>query len=374
MKNEGSPLDPFIKEMLSFHLYKKGKQPLEGVDPKDRIKRSIWRDDGIDLDLLSKEGFHLSKELEGSGILIHEKVMVKEGLFRKRRPHRIMKALLPLDDLINKIRPGGKEMDPEQLKMLLGSELLYPVVLFRSVENLRESLTGRSITRNVQKEIMDISPRSAVRMLLQTRKVQTGEDDLLKLFDRQVEEKHRIKTKSGSIISDLRSLISVILSSTDGELQELMESGRIMDLARDGFRSPRMEGLFKDLSFDERGDPEIPGRFRIRLGRAMMESEAAGEVFSKIAIPLLDRFRSCSQSEASRLRGFLGPLMGLRASPLLSDLMFSVPSKNRPFIIDLMGETSDGNLIETLKRIEDFSSVEEDRIAAKNAIERLGGS
>jgi hypothetical protein len=374
MKNEGSHLDPLIKEMLSFQLYKRGKQPLEGVDPKDRIKRSIWRDDGIDLDLLIKEGFRLSREMEGSGILIHDEVMVKEGLFRKRRPHRIMKAILPLDDLINKIRPGGKEMDPGQIGMLLDSELLFPVLLFRSYQTIRESLTGISMARSVQKEVMDISPRSAVRMLLQTRKVQAGEDDLLKLFDRQVEEKYRIKTGSGSAISDLRSLISVVLSSSDGDIQELMESGRILDLARDGFRSPRLEGLFKDLSLDENGDPEKPGRFRIRLGRAMMESEAAGEVFSKIAVPLLERFRSCSKSEASRLRGFLGPLMGLRASPILSDLVFSVPSKNRPFIIDLMGETSDGNLVETLKRIEGFSSVDEDRKAAKNAIEKLGGS
>jgi hypothetical protein len=374
MKKEGSLLDPIIREMLSFHLYKKGKQPLEGVDPKNRIKRSIWRDDGIDLDLLSKEGFQLNPNLEGSGILVYDEVLVKEGLFRKRRPHRIMKDLSPLEDMIDNIMAGVKDVDRGNLRMVHGSDLLFPVLLYRSFETIRSSLAEGPIKRNMQKEIMDISPRSAVRLLLQERKVHAGEDDLLKLFERQVEEKYRIKISSGSIISDLRSLISVVLGSTDKEIRELVEGGRMLDLARDGFRSPRLEGIFTELSSDENGKPETPERFRIRMGRAMMESEVAGEVFSKIAVPMLDRFRSCSRSEASRLRAFLGPLMGLRASPILSDLVFTVPSDNRPFIIDLMGETGDSNLVEVLKRIEGFSSVKADREASKFAIDKLGGS
>jgi hypothetical protein len=185
-------------------------------------------------------------------------------------------------------------------------------------------------------------------------------------------EKHRVRTRTGSTIYDLRTMISSVLTMTNVDLKDLLDNGDLVTLARDGFRNPRLEGLLTDLSYDESGVPETPERFRLRLGRAMMESEIAAEVHTKVAVPLLERFRTCSRSEASKLRSYLGPLMGLRASPLLSELVFSVPSDNRTFIIELMGDTGDPNLSETLKRIEEYSTIDKDRKAARSALEALG--
>ena len=83
----GKVLDDLIGEVLSFRLYKKGKQPLGGLDPRDRIKKAIWTEDGVDLDLLKRSGPEMSKELIGSGIFSIKGMEVKEGIFECVPPH-----------------------------------------------------------------------------------------------------------------------------------------------------------------------------------------------------------------------------------------------------------------------------------------------
>ncbi len=372
MKDQYGPLDDLIKEMLSFQLYKRGKQPLDGIDPRDRIKRSIWIDEGVDLDILSKHGPEITPSIQTSKLFKIDEIEVKEGLFRRKRIHRSMTDISSVDMIYRMIGSGvGKERS-DGLIDICRSEILYPLVLTHPMEKIRESMSNIKLERDIQTEVQDISARNSIRILLQGRKTVQGEEDLLKVFERSVPDRFIVRTDRGSSITNLRTLISVVIASPDSEIGPLIESGQLLDLARDGIRSPRLEGMLSDLSKDANGAAETPTRFRERMGRMMMESEISGEVFEKISSPILLRFKTCSAKEASRLRQDLSPLMDLRSSPLLAELVFQVPTENRPFIIGLMGDTMDRNLVETLERIRDFSTLEIDRESAKDSLSSLG--
>jgi hypothetical protein len=372
MKGEKGSLDSLIIEMLSYDLYKRGKEPLAGIDPKERIKRSVWLDEGVDLDLLSGKGIVLTDGIRDLGIFKLDEIEVKEGLLRRRKRHGLMigpPSLGAIQDLIGSINKNDRKT---RISEILRSEILFPLVLTIPFGPIRAELSDLKVERRSQKEMPDISPRSAVRNLMEERRVVQGEDDLRRSFERTVPERFIIRTKNGSRIGDIKSMISVIMGSRDEELSSLIASGRLLELARDGLRSPRLEGMISDLSKDATGSPEIPAMFKARLGRMMMTSEISGDIFEKVIVPLLERFRTCSEREASRLMKELEYLMDLRSSPLMKELVFDVPSGNRPYLISLMGETRDRNLKDTLERISDYSTLEPDRDAAGKALRSLG--
>jgi hypothetical protein len=174
------------------------------------------------------------------------------------------------------------------------------------------------------------------------------------------------------VINDLQGLINTIVTAREEEVKELIGNGALMVLARDGMRSPRLEGMLTDASTSAEGGRESPDLFKERFGRMMMESEISSDVMDLIVVPMLDRFRTCSDREAGKLRNDLINLVDHRSSPMLKELVFEVPSENRPFVIELMGACGDRNLVDTLKRIRDFSNLEIDREYAEKALISLG--
>ena len=50
-------LDALLIDIVSYNMFKKGKEPLSNIDPRRRVKKGIWMDDGIDLNLPFKKFF-----------------------------------------------------------------------------------------------------------------------------------------------------------------------------------------------------------------------------------------------------------------------------------------------------------------------------
>jgi len=370
---ERKTLDDLIVEVLSFRSYKKGKKPLGKLDPRDRIRKAVWTDEGVDLNLLEKTGPKMPPPLLSSNIFKTKEIEVKEGLFRKRRSHICLMDLSGIDILERKIRSimDGKFEDGAQ--EICRSELLFPLVLSKAMDGVRQNLSEVKVERPVQKDPHDVSPRIAISHLLQGKTSVSDDDDLRRSFERVVDERFSVRTRNSVVINDLRSMITYVIGASDKDLSVLIKDEALITLARDGMRSTRLEGMLMDLTRGVDGGFETPVNFRERFCRMLMESEVSADMFEKVTAPLLERFRSCSKREASRLHDEVAPLMDIRSSDALKDLVYSVPASNRTFIIDLMGRTRDRNLSVTLNRIKDFSSLDEDRQAAEMALISLGG-
>ncbi len=369
MKEGISGLDRFLKEVLSFQLYKSGKEPLEGLVPHSRIKRSVWRDDGIDLDQLERYGFG-SGPPPGTEVLFQlDRVEVKEGLFRKRKPHRIIKGLKPLGVVYDLFDSDDESM--RSISALARSDILFPAMLSRVSERLRGSITDLILDRPRQSPNVEISPAQLFDTSLWGKTPQDKSSDLLPLFSKTVSRDRWLRTRTG-IIKDMEGLVRSVMEASAEEIETLNSGGDLVGFARSGIKSPRLEGLLYDISRTPDGGPESGDNFRKRLGRILLGSDASGKVFHDITLPILSRLRTCSMKEAAKLERVLGPLMDPRSTPELKDLVFNAPSHNRSFIIRLMALTGDPSLAETLDRIHSYSSVEEDRKEAERALRELG--
>ena len=81
-------LDRLIIEYLSHDIYRKGKKPPADINIRRRVSKRIWREEGVDLDILEKSGIRLDEMADASGILKWEEMKVPVGLFRRKRERR----------------------------------------------------------------------------------------------------------------------------------------------------------------------------------------------------------------------------------------------------------------------------------------------
>ncbi|MGA1847794.1 MAG: hypothetical protein ACMUHB_00510 [Thermoplasmatota archaeon] len=369
MKEGISDLDRILKEVVSFQLYKSGKEPLEGFTPQSRIKRSVWRDEGIDLDHLERYGFG-SGPPPGTELLFQlDMVEVKEGLFRKRKTHRIIKGLQPLGVVYDLF--GSDDDGHGSIPALARSDILFPAMLSRVSERLRGSIADLTLERIRQSPNVEISPAQLFDSSPLGKAPQDKSSDLLPLFSKTVPKDRWLRTRAG-IIKDMEGLVRSVMEASAEEIESLISREEMAGFARSGIKSPRLEGLLYDISRTPDGRPESGDNFRKRLGRILLGSDASGKVFQDITMPILSRMRTCSMREAAKLERVLEPLMDPRSTPELKDLVFNAPSHNRSFIIRLMARTGDPSMAETLERIQSYSSVEEDRKEAERALRELG--
>ncbi|MCK5772518.1 MAG: hypothetical protein KAH57_01895 [Thermoplasmata archaeon] len=365
-------LDALLFDIVSYGLFQKGKEPLSNIDPRRRVKRGIWTDDGVDLNLLRREGVDLDDSIVECRLFQTESMMVKEGLFRRRKEHIILSGLSELgwvedvdpDELQEKGDAGG-------LAWVLSSDLLYPLGISASFHSFDRVLEGLEIERAVQHDPPRTSQIQVRNMLLGSGEGDNGEEDLSSLFSRKVKKADWIKGKSGGSIKDLGTLITAVYHMEEEDLQRSLEGGDLADFAGKALHSNLLEGEILNLSSDPDGGIERPDEFRKRFGRWLLEGEMAQILLSDIIKPRLGQLRSCSAAEGRRLGLLLKYLMDARSSPDLKGLLFDVPPRNRVTVIQLMASTGDVSVMDLLERLQELSSVEEDRDAAGDALREL---
>jgi hypothetical protein len=76
--------------------------------------------------------------------------------------------------------------------------------------------------------------------------------------------------------------------------------------------------------------------------------------------------------EAPSYEKALSSMMDPRSTSLLNEKVFSVDTEKRPFFISLLGKTKDKGAEEPLRRLMEFSTVDEDREAARAALVEMG--
>ncbi len=364
-------LDALLSDIISYRMFKKGKEPLSNIDPGKRVRKGIWMDGGVDLNLLRREGVDLDDRTVECRMFKTETAMVKGGLFRRRKKHVILSDLSDLEwvegidpvELLEKGEAGG-------LAWILASDLLYPLGLSSSFRTFEGVLEGLKIERAVQHDPSRIS-QVQVRDMLLSGEGGNGEEKLSSLFTRKVKRSDWIKGKSGGTIKDLRTLITAVFDMKEEDLRILLEGEDLSYFCGKALNSNLLEGEILNLSSDQDGGIERPDDFRKRFGRWLLEGELAEIVISDIIKPRLGQLRTCSLAEGHRLEILLGYLMDERSSPDLKGLLFDVPPRNRASVIRLMASTGDGSIVDLLKSLQEFSSVEEDRLAAGDALREL---
>ena len=365
-------LDALLIDIVSYNMFNKGKEPLSNIDPRRRVKKGIWMDDGVDLNLLRRAGVDIDDRIFKCRLFRWDTAMVKEGLFRRKKEHIILSGLSDLGWV--------EEADPEELleegeagglAWILSSDLLHPLGLSASYHTFDRVLEGLEIERAVQHDPSRTSQIQVRNMLLDPGERENGEENLSSLFTRSVKRSDWIKGKSGGNIKDLRTLITAVYYMEEEDLHRLLEGGDLANFAGKALHSNLLEGEILNLSSDPDGGIERPDDFRKRFGRWLLEGEMAQIVISDIIKPRLGQLRTCSATEGHRLELLLKYLMDERSSPDLKGLLFDVPSRNRVSVIRLMASTGDGSVMDLLKRLQEFSSVEEDRSAAGDALKEL---
>ncbi len=365
-------LDALLFDIISYKMFKKGKEPLSNIDPRRRVKKGIWMDGGVDLNLLRREGIGFDDRIAECRLFRTETAMVKEGLFRRRKEHVILSDLSDLgwveevdpDELLEKGKARG-------LAWILSSGLLYPLGLSTSFRGFEGVLEGLEIERAVQHDPSRISQVKVRNILLGSGEGGYEEENLGSLFARKVKRSDWITGKSGGDIKDLRTLITAVFDMEEGDLHTLLDGGDLANFCGKALKSNLLEGEILNLSSDPDGGIERPDDFRKRFGRWLLEGDMARIVISDIIKPRLGQLRTCSAAEGHRLELLLRHLMDARSSPDLKGLIFGVPPHNRVSVIRLMASTGDGSVVDLLKRLQEFSSVEEDRSAAGDALREL---
>ena len=356
-----SSIDIVIQEMISFLLYKRGKAPLGDIDPRKRIKKGVWKDEGLDLTLF------LSGDADPSAYDIYlemETMEVKRGFFRKKGVHRVATGLKELD-----IIKTGTE---EELSSVLGSRILHPMAFIALGDQMDDVVDSIDVERRPQTLHADLSPEKVLGRSGYKNEHDLRSEDLLKLFKRKISKDHSYVTDSGMRIRDLSSLFDHVFSCDDSDLGPSISNGDLSRFARDGLKSPTLEALFKDLSLDPTGGKESPGSFRKRFGRWTLESTLSDNVVNEIVPRLLSRLMSCSLGEARKLSDALSPLIDPRSTSILTEKIFSADPEFRPYLIMLLGMAGDRAAQETLKRLMEYSNVDDDRRSAKEALRSMG--
>jgi hypothetical protein len=371
MKKKIPDPDQLLKELWSFLLYKEGKETIGDLDPRSRIKKGIWKDEGIDLTLYYNREVPKEQLKAFSTLFKIEVEEVRRGLLRRKREHVMASGVRDLDRMAEKFLPEGWKRDQLQ-ETFLSSDILHPFAVNRSFDPLDESIGRIKVERRPQKSSTDITPSSVLRKK-GVHSLETGEDeDLRKLYSRKTEKKEGLRTPSGKKIRGLPSLVEFIFSSGDKELSALMEEGSLYTFAEEGLKSQYMKALFTDMSTDPSGGSESASGFRGRFGRWLLESPLGDEVADVIVPKLLERLSKSSGGEAIKLEDALRGLMDPRSTQELTSLVFSADPEHRSPLIRLLGHTRDRAAQETLKKLMEFSTMETDRESAREALRALG--
>ncbi|MGA1822082.1 MAG: hypothetical protein ACMUIG_06115 [Thermoplasmatota archaeon] len=366
-------LDHLVVEFLSFQLYRSGKDPMSGLDPRKRVSRRIWREEGIDLEMLSGTGVSLDEMAKRSTILDTEDREIRATILRLKRRRTMLIGIGGLAGASeNLLREKPRRDELLSVRSLCRSELIRPLMLSLSGVPLKDALDSHTIPRNEQVDHTDISPLNARRILLGTEKRSVREEDISILFRKKVGRDLEITFRSGMGAVSLSTLISGIMGAEDGELTELIRSPALVDFVSKGLRSPVLEASFSDLIRTYDGSSEEGSNFRTRFGRYIMESPLADQVVRELIEPRIDRLINCTENEANRLSGELIPYMDHRSVRTLLDVLYRVPNENRPALISLMAATGSRDVVEPLRRLYEYSNLKNDRISSKNALLMLG--
>ncbi|MFO8050361.1 MAG: hypothetical protein R6V01_01525 [Thermoplasmatota archaeon] len=366
-KYDLSDMDRLIIEMLSFKLYKKGKQPLLEIDPRERIKRGIWTDMGVDLDRLSSAE-DIPTNTDGARTLLDiGSHIVRKGLLRKKIRHELALDMVDLESIpLMSEGFGAHEKGGNASSEFASSSVLHPLMEIRTSEGLRQASSLMRYRRPLQTEFPDISPSTAFRTLEQGRKGKVGSDDISNLFDRKVNEENWLRISRTETIKDLGSLIEFVLRASDKSLKKAVGADLLKDFSTGALRSSYLEAFWSDI------EPGVPGdEIRERFGRFLMEGPLSERTYGEVVLPRMEHLTTCSPKEAQNIGKELAPVMDSRSSKYLQEIVFRAPPKNRPSIIDLLGATGDSSAAGTLKRLKDYSTVDKDRRKAAEALKEL---
>lgn len=363
--------DRLLKELWSFLLYKEGRETIGDLDPRSRIKKGIWRDEGIDLTLFYNREVPVEQLKAFSTLFRIETEIVREGLLRRKREHVIASGVEDLDEAADGFLPGKWNKGQLQ-ESFLSSDILHPFAVNRSLDPLDESIDRIKVERRPQTSSMDISPSSVLRNKGGPTPENGEDEDLRKLYSRKAKKKEGLRTPDGKEIRDLPSLVEFIFSSGDRELSAVLDEGSLYRFAEEGLKSQYLRALFTDLSTDPAGGPESPSGFRGRFGRWLLESPLGDEVTNSVVPKLLKRLSGSPGGEAVKMEEALKGLMDPRSTQELTSLVFSADPDHRSPLIRLLGYTRDRAAQETLKRLMEYSTLETDRESAKEALRALG--
>ena len=365
-------LDRLIIEYLSHDIYRKGKKPPADINIRRRVSKRIWREEGVDLDILEKSGIRLDEMADASGILKWEEMKVPVGLFRRKRERRI---LTDLGSLRRGVRDAGNLLDGKDhpnVKALSNSRLIFPLMVSSSADPLSDIIERLPIPAEDQKDNIEMSLVRARRTFMPEVKRSSEDEDLVPLFEKKVPPERSYRFRSGMKANTLKTLIEGVLDSDSEEIREMVERGVFTDFIGKGLKSPSLEASFRDLAIDMEGSAESGEGFRSRLGRFLMESSLGDVVSSEIVSERIERLMKCSEGEARRIRESIPAFVDGRCAPVLKDLLYRVPPENREVVMELMAETGSRSVVEPLKRMHEFSNSDRDRNAAKKALKSLG--
>ncbi len=328
--------DLIIREVQSFLLYKNGKEPLNGQDPGSRIRKGIWRDEGVDLTSFNRS-IEVSPDPEVASIILEmSKITVREGLLRRKKDHIVASGLKDLSLMKGFFKPEEFTKGGIQ-SFFLGSDILYPFALNRSFSPLDSSIEAIKVMRRPQRIPMDLDPTRILKRDEGHAVDRPQGEDILRIFKKTSDRKNSIHTPSGMIIGDLPGLIEHIFSCDEKELSGFIEKDSLAIFAIEGLGSQLLASLLRDLSSDPAGEMESPEGFRERFGRWIRES-TLGDIVSDSIVPrLLKRLSHCSEGEAMKLEEALQGLIGPESTRELTSLVFSADPIKRPHIIRLLG-------------------------------------
>jgi hypothetical protein len=368
-------IDILLMEFLSYQLYRRKKEPLEGIDAKKRLRDGSWKEEGVDIDVLERKG-RIPREVDIPKCLFEvEQMRVRSGLLGFRSEHRVLKGLRPVSEIIGQAEReavSAKKVPSDDLRNLMRSKLLFPLFLQAGATDRLSIFKGLTGDTAPQTYPGDISPEAALRRFVDVTKTDIPEDDALEAVFKPFKGPLKLQLGDRSDHRDLASALFSLFELSDEGLTAAIGSGELQRVSRDLLHSPYLEALFEDLAVGPDGTPEVPEVFRARLGRVLLESGEAERFHQRFVQPSLSRLLTCSKGESERLGSILPPLMDNRSTPVLLDLLFKVPQGNRPAVLGLIGATRDKSASEPLRRMLEYSNVDEDRRSAQKALERIG--
>jgi len=355
--------DDALREFLSFRAYKEGKRPLKGIDPKDRVRKGAWREEGIDLEaLLGRDEVRMRI---WSALLATEVKGIPTGIFRRKKDRTLAVGLRDLGDILRR-----SEEDPDLRRALLGSEILSPLVVLGSDPGLSEVADRISLAPRQQGDVAPLLPPDAARSA--SSRSAKGEDELRSSFERKVPKGKELRAGSGPAMDSIGTLVRSVMEMDDDILDGLLRKGSLVSFARDALDSPALEAVLVEVSIGSDGGPEAPSKARERLGLWLMEGPLGEMCHHAIVLPFIDRLSRCRSSEAPRLERALSPLIDARSAPALADALFRSQPGSRPSVVRLLALTRSELAATCLKSLLEFSSLDTDRDEARRALASLG--
>ena len=370
--NPSTNLDEIIIEFLSHRIYRQGKKPPADLNVRKRVSKRIWREEGVDLDLLEREGKVLDDMAESAGLLEWERTQVPVGLFRMKKERRILKDLGSLDGPIEEAAELEKDGNHPRIRALSRSALLFPLMLSSSSGQMDVVIEELAAERSDQRDPVDTDNLQARRSFMPERATASRGEDLTRLFDKKVPSEASLDFGSGMKANTLKTLIEGVLDSDPGEIRSMVESGDFLQFSRRGLKSPTLEAAFQEIGLNVDGSTETGEGFRMRLGRFLMESALGDLICEEVISSRIERLLKCSEGEAKRIADSIRSFVDGRCAPVLNDVLYRAPPENRGVVISLMAETGSRSVVEPLKRMLEFSNLERDRSAAERALKSLG--